>query len=52
MNIKQTLQDEIQESKRWVVTAEGVYKWDLIKRIEIVNWVLENIKNSDINVVK
>jgi hypothetical protein len=43
MNIKQTLQDEIQESKRWVVTAEGV---------ELVNCVLENIKNSDINIVK
>ncbi len=32
MNLQQTLQDEIQESKRWVDTADGVYKRDLIKK--------------------
>jgi hypothetical protein len=38
MGIEQTLEKEIQESKRWVDTAEGVYKQDLIKRIELINW--------------
>jgi hypothetical protein len=32
MSIEQTLQKEIEESKRWVDTAEGVYKRDLIAR--------------------
>jgi hypothetical protein len=47
MGIEQILQDEIQESKRWIDTAEGVYKRDLIKRIELINWVLEQMKNPD-----
>jgi hypothetical protein len=50
MTIQETLQDEIQESKRWVDTAEGVYKRDLTKRIELINWVLENMKNPDNNI--
>ena len=48
MRIEQILSDEINESKRWVDNAEGVYKRDLIKRIELINWVLDNMKNSDI----
>jgi hypothetical protein len=44
MTVKQVLQKEIQDSKRWIDTAEGVYKRDLIKRIEMVHWVLEKIK--------
>jgi hypothetical protein len=32
MDIEQTLQKEIEESKRWVDTADGVYKRDLTKR--------------------
>ena len=48
MVIEQILQEEIQESKRWVVKAEGVYKRDLIKRIELINWVLDNMKKPDI----
>jgi 3-deoxy-D-arabino-heptulosonate 7-phosphate (DAHP) synthase len=47
MGIEQTLQKDIEESKRWVDTAEGVYKRDLIKRIELINWVLEQMKNPD-----
>jgi hypothetical protein len=34
MNLKQLLQDEIQESKRLVDKADGVYKRDLITKIE------------------
>ncbi len=49
MSIEQTLQKEIQESKRWVNTAEGIYKRDLIKRIELINWVLNTMKNPNSN---
>ena len=48
MAMEQVLQNEIQESKRWLDKAEGVYKRDLIKRIELINWVLDNIKNPHI----
>jgi hypothetical protein len=47
LSIKQTLQNEIEESKRWVDTAKGVYKRDLITRIELINLVLEQMKNPD-----
>jgi hypothetical protein len=47
MSLEQILFDEIQESKRWVDNSEGVYKRDLIKRIELINWVLDNMKNQN-----
>jgi hypothetical protein len=50
MGIEQTLQKEIQESKRWVDTAEGVYKLDLIARIDLINWVLDTMKNPNRNI--
>ena len=50
MTIEHTLQKEILESQRWVGTAEGVYKRDLVKRIELIKWVLECMKNPEINV--
>jgi hypothetical protein len=52
MTIQQTLQDEIQESRRWVDKADGVYKRDLNRRIELINWVLENMKNPDNDICK
>jgi hypothetical protein len=45
VGIEQILSDEITESKRWIDNAEGVYKRDLLKRIELINWVLDNMKN-------
>jgi hypothetical protein len=50
MTIEQTLQNEIEESKRWLdrETNESTYKLDLQKRIELINWVLEKMKNPDI----
>jgi hypothetical protein len=50
MSIQQTLQNEIEESKRWLdrETDESTYKRDLQKRIELINWVLETMKNPDI----
>jgi hypothetical protein len=50
MTIQQTLQKEIEESKRWIEVEkdDSTYKRDLKKRIELINWVLDNMKNPDI----
>jgi hypothetical protein len=40
----------LKESKRWVDTAEGVYKRDLTTRIELINWVLDNMKKPDLKI--
>ena len=50
MTAEQTLLREIEESKTSLdrEKEEGVYKRDLKKRIELLNWVLENMKNPDI----
>lgn len=47
MTIEQTSQTEIDESKRLLdrETEDSTYKRDLVKRIELLNWVLENMKN-------
>jgi hypothetical protein len=41
MSIQQTLQNEIEESKRWlqVEKNDSTYKGDLQKRVELINWV-------------
>jgi hypothetical protein len=52
MSIQQALKKEIEESKRWleVEKDDTTYKRDLQKRIELINWVLENMKNPDIQI--
>jgi hypothetical protein len=52
MTIEQTLLQEIEESQRWLNLEkdESTYKRDLAKRIELINWVLENMKNPDIQI--
>jgi hypothetical protein len=50
MSLEQSLFDEIQESERWINNAKGVYRRDLQKRIELINWVLKNMKNPDIEI--
>jgi hypothetical protein len=52
MTIEQALLQEIEESKRWLnlEKVESYYKRDLAKRIELINWVLENMKKPDIQV--
>ena len=52
MTIEQTLLQEIEESQRWfnLEKDESTYKKDLAKRVELINWVLENMKNPDIPV--
>jgi len=34
MGIEQTLENEIREASRWLDTAAGVYKIDLVKKID------------------
>jgi hypothetical protein len=52
MIIEQTLQKEIDESKKWLDREQddSTYKRDLKKRIELLNWVLENMKDPDTKV--
>jgi hypothetical protein len=52
MSIEQTLQNEIRESKKWLEGPidDTIYRRDLGKRIELINWVLENMKNPDIQI--
>jgi hypothetical protein len=52
MSLEQTLQTEINESKKWLdrENEETTYKRDLQKRIELINWVLENMKNPKVQI--
>ena len=52
MTMKQTLQKEIEDSLTWLSREkeESTYKRDLKKRIELLHWVLENMKNPDIQI--
>jgi hypothetical protein len=52
MNAQQILQKEIEESKTWLnrEKEESTYKRDLKRRIELIDWVLENMKNPDIQI--
>ena len=52
MTLEQTLQNEIKESNRWneIEKDESTYKSDLKKRIELINWVLVNMKHSDTDI--
>jgi hypothetical protein len=52
MSIQQTLQNEIEASKRWlqVEKDDSTYKRDLRKRVELTGWVLEIMKNQSVNV--
>ena len=50
MSVQQTLLKEIEDSQRWldVQKEENTYRRDLRKRIELINWVLEEMKRPDI----
>ena len=52
MTIEQALQTEIDESKEWLnrETEESTYKRDLQKRIELINWTLEIMKNPKVQI--
>jgi hypothetical protein len=52
MTVDQILQQEIKDSELWLSRTheESTYKRDLIKRIELINWVLKNMKNPEIEI--
>jgi hypothetical protein len=45
MTVDQILQQEINDAQVWLAreNEESTYKRDLKKRIELINWILENI---------
>ena len=49
MRIEQILQGEIEESRRALDGSidDTIYRRDHSKRIELINWVLDNMKNPD-----
>ncbi|CAN5484600.1 hypothetical protein BH18THE1_BH18THE1_21450 [soil metagenome] len=49
MGIEQILQNDIQESQRALdgPIDDTIYRRDHSKRIELINWTLENMKNPD-----
>jgi len=52
MTVDQILQQEIKDTQVWLSREkdESIYKRDLKKRIELINWVLENMKNPEIEI--
>ena len=52
MPVTQILEQEIKDSELWLsrTQEESTYKRDLKKRIELINWVLENMKNSEVEI--
>ena len=54
MIVQQVLEKELQESELWLIREqeESTYKRDLKKRIELITWVLESMKNPNTNICK
>ena len=52
MTVDQILQQDIKDSELRLSREqeESVYKRDLIKRIELINWVLQNMKNPNVEI--
>ena len=52
MTVDQILQQEIKDTEVYLnrEQEESVYKRDLKKRIELINWVLENMKKTDVEI--
>jgi hypothetical protein len=49
VSIEQTLQKEIEESRMWLNREKEIlFTRDLVKRIELINWVLDIMKNPDV----
>ncbi|MDW0142908.1 MAG: hypothetical protein QOK82_07315 [Nitrososphaeraceae archaeon] len=49
MTVEQTLLRDIEESQKALngPSDDTIYRRDHSKRIELINWVLDNMKNSD-----
>jgi hypothetical protein len=54
MGVNQILKKELQDSELWLTREkdESTYKRDLRKRIELLNWTLENMYNPNTNICK
>ena len=54
MSVNQILKKELEESELWLSREkeESTYKRDLRKRIELINWALENMHNPNTNICK
>src|SRR4026207_947970 len=52
MTVDQMLPQEINDTEIWLSREkdESTYKRDLKKRIELINWVLENMKNPNVEI--
>src|SRR5687768_13148466 len=52
MSVDQILQQEIKDSELWLsrTQEESTYKRDLKKRIDLINWALENMKNPNVEI--
>ena len=52
MALNQILEKEIIDSELWLSREkeESVYKRDLKKRIELINWVLQNMENPNVEI--
>ena len=52
MTVDQLLQQEIKDSELWLsrTQEESTYKRDLQKRIELISWVLQNMKNPNVEI--
>jgi hypothetical protein len=52
VTIEQLLQAEIDESKRWLdlETQETTYKRDIQKRLELINWTSENMRDPNVQI--
>ena len=52
MGIEQILLHDIEESERALngPNDDTIYRRDHSKRIQLLNWVLEQMKNSDVNI--
>ena len=52
MNFEQILEKELEESRLWLnkEREESTYKLDLAKRIELISWVIKNMKNPGMQI--
>jgi len=50
VTVDQILQQEIKDTEVSREKDESTYKRDLKKKIELINWVLEDMKNPDIKI--
>lgn len=52
MTVEQTLRTEIKHTEVWLSREkdESTYNRDLKKRIELINWVLMNMKKPDVQI--